>query len=52
MAIRTQEVRDIVQLYALSTGQSTVGLPGTMKPVNLAQSGGPPVSAISRRGSL
>lgn len=40
MAIRTQDVRDIIELYALSTGQSTGGLPATMKPVTMAQSGG------------
>jgi hypothetical protein len=32
--------RDIVELYTLSTGQSTGGLPATMKPVTMAQSGG------------
>jgi len=40
MAIRTQQVRDLVELYAMSTGQSTGGLPATMKAVSLAQSGG------------
>ena len=40
MAIRAQEVRELVELYALSTGQGTAGLPATMKPVTLAQSGG------------
>jgi hypothetical protein len=40
MAIRTQEVRDIAELYALSTGQGTAGLPTTPKPVTVAQSGG------------
>jgi hypothetical protein len=40
MAIRSQQVRDLVELYALSTGQSTAGLPATMRPVSLLQQGG------------
>jgi len=40
LAIRTHEVRDLVELYALSTDRSTAGLPATRKPVTLAQSGG------------
>jgi hypothetical protein len=40
MAIRSQQVRDLVELYALSTGQSTTGLPATMRPVSLLQQGG------------
>jgi hypothetical protein len=40
MAIRSQQVRDIIELYAMSTGQSTGRLPATMQPVNLVQSGG------------
>jgi hypothetical protein len=40
MAIRTQQVRDLVELYAMSTGQSPGGLPATMKAVSMAQSGG------------
>jgi hypothetical protein len=39
-AIRSPQVRDLIELYALSTGQSTAGLPATVKPVTLAQSGG------------
>jgi len=40
MAIRSQQIRDLVELYALSTGQSTAGLPATVKPVSLLQQGG------------
>jgi gas vesicle protein len=40
MAIRSQQVRDLVELYALSTGQSTSGLPATVKPVSLLQQSG------------
>jgi hypothetical protein len=40
MAIRSQQIRDLVELYALSTGQSTSGLPATVRPVSLLQHGG------------
>ena len=40
MAIRSQQVRDIVELYALSTGHSAAGLPGAVRPASLVQSGG------------
>jgi hypothetical protein len=40
MAIRSPQVRDLVELYALSTGQSTAGLPATMRPVSMLQQGG------------
>jgi len=40
MAIRSQQVRDLVELYALSTGQSTAGLPATVRPVSMFQQGG------------
>jgi len=40
MAIRTQQVRDLIQLYAMSTGQQTKGMPATMQLLNLAQRGG------------
>ncbi|MFZ5558384.1 MAG: hypothetical protein ACOZDY_16970 [Pseudomonadota bacterium] len=39
-AIRSQQIRDLVELYALSTGQSTSGLPATVRPVSLLQQGG------------
>jgi hypothetical protein len=40
MAIRSQPVRELIDLYAMSTGQSTKGMPATMRPVSLVQSGG------------
>ena len=40
MAIRSPQARDLVELYALSTGQSTSGLPATMRPVSMLQQGG------------
>jgi hypothetical protein len=36
-AIRSQQIRDLVELYALSTGQSASGLPATVRPVSLLQ---------------
>jgi hypothetical protein len=39
-AIRSQQIRDLVELYALSTGQSTSGLPATVRPVSLVQQSG------------
>jgi hypothetical protein len=39
-AIRSQQIRDLVELYALSTGQSTSGIPATVRPVSLLQQGG------------
>lgn len=40
MAIRSQQIRDLVELYALSTGQGTAGLPAAMRPVSLLQQDG------------
>jgi hypothetical protein len=40
MAIRTDEVRDLIKLYAMSTGQATKGMPATVHPLDLAQAGG------------
>jgi hypothetical protein len=40
IAIRSQQVRDLIELYAMSTGKPISGLPATMKPLSLAQSGG------------
>ena len=39
-AIRSQQVRDLIELYAMATGQSTAGLPPSVRPVSLAQQGG------------
>lgn len=40
MAIRTQEVRDLIELYAMSTGQGTGGLPARMQPASAVQMSG------------
>jgi hypothetical protein len=40
MAIRTQEIRDLVSLYAMSTGQPTRGMPAGITPVSFMESGG------------
>jgi hypothetical protein len=51
MAIRSQQIRDLVELYALSTGQSTSGLPGTVKPVSWVSQGGTMFSQSVSGGS-
>ncbi len=40
MAIRTPQIRDLIQLYATSTGQKTTGMPGTVTPLSLVETGG------------
>ncbi|HOQ48103.1 MAG TPA: hypothetical protein PK157_22545 [Bryobacteraceae bacterium] len=40
MAIRSQQIRDLIQLYAMSTGQPTRGMPATVHPLGVAQVGG------------
>jgi hypothetical protein len=40
MAIRSQQVADLVRLYAMTTGQGTAGLPAQMTSSTLVQSGG------------
>jgi hypothetical protein len=40
MAIRSEQVRELVELYAMTTGQSTKGLPAKMTPLSLVQAGG------------
>lgn len=40
VAIRSPQIRDLIELYAMSTGQSTSGLPTTVKPLRLVQQGG------------
>jgi hypothetical protein len=40
VAIRSQAVRDLIELYAMTTGQPTKGLGPTIQPLSLAQSGG------------
>ena len=40
MAIRTQEVRNLIELYGMSTGQGRGGLPANMAPVSMVQMSG------------
>ncbi len=40
MAIRSQQIRDLIQLYAMSTGQPTRGMPATVHPLDIVQAGG------------
>ena len=40
MAIRSPQIRDLIQLYAMSTGQKTTGMPGTVTPLSLVETGG------------
>jgi hypothetical protein len=40
VAIRSPQVRDLIELYAMATGQSTAGLSPTVRPVSLVQQGG------------
>jgi len=47
-AIRSPQIRDLVELYAMSTGQSTSGLPPTVRPVSLLQQGG----ALYQQGAM
>ena len=52
MAIRTPQIRDLIELYAMSTGQSTGGLPPTMRPVSLVQTGGSLFQQEASQGGL
>ncbi len=40
LAIRSADIRDLVELYALSTGQSARGIAAKIQPVTLSTSGG------------
>jgi hypothetical protein len=40
VAIRSPQVRDLIELYAMSTEQRMSGMPATVRPVSLVQSGG------------
>jgi hypothetical protein len=50
LAIRSPQIRDLIELYALSTGQSTAGLPAKVRPVSLVQQGGVLYQASSPSG--
>ncbi|MBZ5625928.1 MAG: hypothetical protein LAQ69_45655 [Acidobacteriia bacterium] len=40
MAIRSPQIRDLIQLYAMTTGQKATGMPGTVTPLSLVETGG------------
>ncbi len=40
VAIRSPQIRDLIELYAMATGQSSAGLASRMAPVSLLQQGG------------
>lgn len=40
MAIRSPQIRELIELYAMTTGQKTSGMPATMRPATLSQRGG------------
>ncbi len=40
MAIRSEQVRELIELYAMTTGQSTKGMPQKMQSLSMVQSGG------------
>jgi hypothetical protein len=40
MAIRSPQIRDLIQLYAMTTGQKPTGMPGTVTPLSLVETGG------------
>jgi hypothetical protein len=40
MAIRSQQIRELIELYAMSTGQGRGGLPANMQPYSMVQMGG------------
>ena len=40
LAIRSQQIRDLIQLYAMTTGQSPTGMPGNVTSVGLLETGG------------
>jgi hypothetical protein len=40
MTIRSPQIRDLIQLYAMTTGQKTTGMPSTVTPLSLVETGG------------
>jgi hypothetical protein len=47
LAIRSAQVRDLIQLYAMTTGQKPKGMPGTVTPLSLVETGGSLFQAMS-----
>lgn len=40
LAIRSPQVRDLIQVYAMTTGQKPTGMPGTVTPLSLVETAG------------
>lgn len=40
LAIRSPQIRDLIQLYAMTIGQKPTGMPGTVTPLSLVETGG------------
>jgi hypothetical protein len=40
LAIRSPQIRDLIQLYAMTTGQKPTRMPGTVTPLSLIETGG------------
>lgn len=40
LAIRSPQIRDLIQLYAMTTGQKPTGMPGTVTSLSLVETGG------------
>jgi hypothetical protein len=40
LAIRSPQIRDLIQLYAMTTGQKPTGMPGTVTPLSLVETAG------------
>ena len=40
LAIRSPQIRDLIQLYAMTTGQKPTGMPGNVTPLSLVETGG------------
>jgi hypothetical protein len=40
VAIRSPQIRDLIQLYAMTTGQRPANMPGQVRPVSLIETGG------------
>jgi hypothetical protein len=47
MAIPNEQVRDLIQLYAKSTGQQITGMPAQIHPLDLAHTGGSSTSPLA-----
>ncbi|HWQ56695.1 MAG TPA: hypothetical protein VN442_23615 [Bryobacteraceae bacterium] len=40
LAIQSPQIRELIELYSMATGQKTTGMPGSARPTTLVQSGG------------